>query len=110
MKCERNMNAEHESYDPGKHVLCSEKRKWQPGQEAQIFACFVCQDCHKKYWYKVCQQVTGHVCVNSNVNNPYSAFLTDKTVPLNASTSLTVPVYVTVTLSPSFTSESPSGF
>ena len=28
------------------------------GEEAQIFACFVCQDCHKKYWYKVCQQVT----------------------------------------------------
>lgn len=27
-----------------------------------------------------------------SVNNPYSAFLTDKTVPLNASTSLTVPV------------------
>ena len=49
---------------------------------------------------------TGIKCVN----NPYSAFLTDKTVPLNASTSLTVPVYVTVTLSPSFTSESPSGF
>ena len=34
---------------------------------------------------------TGIKCVN----NPYSAFLTDKTVPLNASTSLTVPVYVT---------------
>lgn len=49
---------------------------------------------------------TGIKCVN----NPYSAFLTDKTVPLNASTSLTVPVYVTVTLSPSFTLESPSGF
>ena len=39
---------------------------------------------------------TGIKCVN----NLYSAFLTDKTVPLNASTSLTVPVYVTVTLSP----------
>ena len=49
---------------------------------------------------------TGIKCVN----NLYSAFLTDQTVPLNASTSLTVPVYVTVTLSPSFTSESPSGF
>lgn len=31
---------------------------------------------------------TGIKCVN----NLYSAFLTDKTVPLNASTSLTVPV------------------
>lgn len=67
------------------------------GRKRRYFACFVCQDCHKN---------TGIKCVN----NPYSAFLTDKTVPLNASTSLTVPVYVTVTLSPSFTSESPSGF
>ena len=76
---------------------CRKKTWWQ-----QEFAVFKCE--------ATANSVTGHVCVNSNVNNPYSAFLTDKTVPLNASTSLTVPVYVTVTLSPSFTSESPSGF
>ena len=76
---------------------CRKKTWWQ-----QEFAVFKCE--------ATANSVTGHVCVNSNVSNPYSAFLTDKTVPLNASTSLTVPVYVTVTLSPSFTSESPSGF
>ena len=28
------------------------------GRKHRYFACLVCQDCHKKYWYKVCQQVT----------------------------------------------------
>ncbi len=26
------------------------------GRKRRYFACFVCQDCHKKYGYKVCQQ------------------------------------------------------
>ena len=37
MKCERNMNAEHGFHDYDKYILCSEDRKWQLGQEAQIF-------------------------------------------------------------------------
>lgn len=30
------------------------------GRKRRYLACFVCQDCHKKYGYKVCQQVTVH--------------------------------------------------